>query len=167
MDEFNPFDFLKDKGLFNAFHTLEKLQQTPWLEKHISSLLGPNFWSEVIGDQHSDFNKMEVFQTADEVIVIAEIPGLEKESDVRISLKGITLFLEATIPVQNREAQFDGVVLNRKMDNQPDRKISRKVNLPFPVKSFGAKALYKNGVLEVKLPKELLTDESHVEVQFL
>lgn len=167
MDGFNPFDFLKEKSLFGSFQSLENLQQIPWLEQYINNLLGPNFFSQVMGNQQHDFNKMEVFQTSDEVIVMAEIPALESESDVRISLKGLTLLLEATVPVQNMEAQSDGVVLNRQMNNRSSRKLSRRINLPFPVKTFGARAQYKNGVLEIRLPKELLADDSHIEVQFL
>lgn len=167
MDNFNSFDFLKNRGLLDAFQTLERLQQTPRLKSYIDSLLGPNFWDQVMENHYYDFHKMEVFQTSDEVIVTAEIPALEKESDVHISLKGLTLLLEATIPVQNMEAQFNGLGLNRQMNNRSSRKISRSVKLPFPVKSFGATALYKNGMLEIRLPKELLADESHIGVQFL
>ena len=167
MDNFNPFDFLKDRGLFNALQTMEKLQQTPRLKSYIDSLLGPNFWAQVMENDHYDFHKMEVFQTSDEVIVMAEIPALESESDVRISLKGLTLLLEAIVPVQNMDDQSDRVFLNRQMNNQSSRKLSRRINLPYPVKTFGAKAQYKNGVLEIRLPKELLADDSHIEVQFL
>lgn len=152
MNGFNPFDFLKEKGLFGAFHSLDNLQQMPWLEKYLNNLLGPDFWSQVMGNRQHGLNKTEVFQTTDEVIVTAEIPGLENERDVRIHLKGLTLFLEATIPADSIKA---------------GRKITRKVNLPFPVNSFGARALYKNGILEIRLPKEPHIDESHIEVKFL
>lgn len=167
MDGFNPFDFLQNKVFFDPLHSVKNLQQIPGLKEYITNLLGQNFLSQVMSNQQTDFGKIEVFQTTDEVIVMAEIPALETENNVHISLKGLTLFLEATIPVQNMEAQFDGLGLNRQMNNRSNGKISRRVNLPFPVKSFGAKALYQKGVLEIRLPKELLADDSHIEVQFL
>lgn len=167
MDGFNPFDFLQNKVFFDPLHSLKNLQQIPGLEQYINNLLGNKFLSQVMSNQQAGFIKIEVFQTTDEVVVIAEIPELETENNVHISLKGLTLLLEATIPVQNMEAQFDGLGQSRQMNNRSSRKISRRVKLPYPVKSFGAKALYKNGILEIRLPKELLADDSHIEVQFL
>ncbi len=164
MENFNPFDLFRDRGLFNTFQTLEELQQTPWLKSYIDSLLGNNFWAQVMENQHCNLHKIEVFQTTDEVIVMAEIPSLETTNDVQISIRGLTLLLEATVPVQT---QSDGVVLNGQLNNRSSKKLSRRITLPFPVKSFGSKAQYKNGVLEIKLPKETLIDEAQIEVQFL
>lgn len=147
MDGFNPFDFIKNKGFLSIMESLDNLQQRSWLEKYINNILGPNFWSLVTENPVQDLNqkKIEIFQTTDEVIVIGEIPGLDKESDIRIFIRGMTLFLETATPADT----------------------THKINLPAPVSSFGAKALYKNGIMEIRLPKEPLPNESHVDIQFL
>ncbi|MEM1628225.1 MAG: archaeal heat shock protein Hsp20 [Desulfurococcaceae archaeon] len=76
---------------------------------------------------------VDVFETADEVTVIAEIPGVEKEKiDLKVSEDGKTLIINAS---------------NEK------RKYFKEVELPARVDPSSATASYKNGVLEVKLKK--------------
>jgi HSP20 family protein len=76
---------------------------------------------------------VDVFETQDEVTVVAEIPGVEKEKiDVKVSEDGRTLIISAT---------------NEK------RKYYKEVELPAKVDPTSAKANYKNGVLEVRLKK--------------
>ncbi len=75
---------------------------------------------------------VDVIEEKDKVIVIAEIPGVEKDKiDVRVKDK--TLVISAS---------------------DKDRKYYKEVELPAEVKPETAKAKYKNGVLEVVLEKK-------------
>jgi HSP20 family protein len=76
---------------------------------------------------------VDVISRKDEVIVIAEVPGVEKH-DIKTRLSK------------------EGDVLNIVVDN-PDRKYKKVLKLPAKVRGEGAAASYKNGVLEVKLKK--------------
>jgi HSP20 family protein len=80
---------------------------------------------------------VDVVETAGEVHVVAELPGVDKKD---ISLSGTDDSL--TIAVDS-----------------PQRKYYKEVKLPAKVKVKEAKTGYKNGVLEVTFPK--LKDESH------
>ena len=76
---------------------------------------------------------VDVFESADEVTVIAEMPGVEKEKiDVKVSEDGKTLIINAS---------------NEK------RKYYKEIELPTRVDPSSAKATYRNGVLEIKLKK--------------
>ena len=75
---------------------------------------------------------VDVYETKDEVKVVAELPGVEKED---IQLHGTEDSL--TILVDTAE-----------------RKYYREVKLPAKVDPKAAKTTYKNGVLEVTLPKK-------------
>ncbi len=167
MNNFNPFEILKDKNIPGVSNWLEHFHQNPWLEKYINDILGPDFWRQVMGNQASRI-RTNIFETSDEVIVRAEIPGLERESDLRVMLKGSTLSFDATVPATNGGFGNDKVILHSKAGKQHAQKIAHSVNLPCPVRDFGAKATYKNGILEVKLPKEYVSYDSHkINVQFL
>lgn len=76
---------------------------------------------------------VDVFESEDEVTVVAEMPGVEKDKiDVKVSDDGKTLIINAS---------------NEK------RRYYKEVELPVKVDPSSAKAIYKNGVLEVKLKK--------------
>lgn len=74
---------------------------------------------------------VDVIETDGEVQVVAELPGVEKK-DIKLSCTENTL----TITVDN-----------------PQRRYFKEVELPSKVKVREAKSQYKNGVLEVTLPK--------------
>jgi HSP20 family protein len=74
---------------------------------------------------------VDVVETDECVQVVAELPGVEKE-DIKLSGTETTL----TIAVDN-----------------PQRRYFKEVSLPVKVRVREAKSQYKNGVLEVSLPK--------------
>lgn len=75
---------------------------------------------------------VDVFDEKDFVLVIAEMPGVEKDN-IRIDVKGNTLCFQA----ENKE-----------------RKYCKEVPLPAAVDPASAKTSYKNGILEVKVSKK-------------
>lgn len=76
---------------------------------------------------------VDVFEREDEVIVVAEMPGVEKD---KIDLK----------------VTEDGKMLIIKASNE-ERKYYKEIELPARVDPESAKATYKNGILEVRLKK--------------
>ncbi|MEM1635804.1 MAG: archaeal heat shock protein Hsp20 [Thermosphaera sp.] len=76
---------------------------------------------------------VDVFESGDEITVIAEMPGVEKEKiETKISEDGKTLVISAS---------------------DTNRKYYKEVELPSEVDPSSAKAVYRNGVLEVKMKK--------------
>jgi len=74
---------------------------------------------------------VDVVSTDDEIKVVTELPGVEKE-DIKLHGKENTL----TVSVDT-----------------PKRKYFKEIKLPAAVIPNKAKTVYKNGVLEVTLPK--------------
>jgi HSP20 family protein len=74
---------------------------------------------------------VDIIETDGEIHVVAELPGVEKKD---IKLHGTEDTLSISV-------------------DTPQRKYFKEVNLPAKVKVKEAKTEYKNGVLEVKLPK--------------
>jgi HSP20 family protein len=74
---------------------------------------------------------VDIIETDGEIHVVAELPGVEKK-DIKLHGTEDTLSISVDIP---------------------QRKYFKEVTLPAKVKVKEAKTEYKNGVLEVKLPK--------------
>ncbi len=75
---------------------------------------------------------VDVIEREEDITVIAELPGVEKHN-IKLNVEGDSLTISA-----------EGA----------DQKYFKKVKLPAPVLSGGAKATCKNGVLEVVMKKK-------------
>jgi Molecular chaperone (small heat shock protein) len=86
---------------------------------------------------------VDVVEKGDEIRVIAEVPGVNKDSIKVKVVNGKKLIVQAT---------------------GEDRKYYKEVELPAKVDEKSAKASYKNGVLEVVL-KKVKTEEEGIEIK--
>ncbi len=94
---------------------------------------------------------MDVFEKEDEVVVKAEIPGMSKD-DIEVNLTDSTLTLKGEKKREEEVKDEDYYRCERSYGS-----FSRTIELPAAVKTEQAKATFKDGVLEVRLPK---TDEA-------
>ncbi len=74
---------------------------------------------------------VDVFEEGDEIVVVAELPGVEPEQ-VKVRVKGKTLTIDV---------------------NNPERPYHKTVELPAKVKKNEARPTMRNGVLELRLKK--------------
>jgi HSP20 family protein len=102
---------------------------------------------------------LDVHEANDELIVKAELPGVEKDSfDVMID--GELLRIEAEKKGED-ETQEGSYYLRERHYG----KFSRALSLPFPVDSGKASATLENGVLEIRLPKAEEAKSKRIEVK--
>ncbi|MEM0475382.1 MAG: Hsp20/alpha crystallin family protein [Candidatus Norongarragalinales archaeon] len=95
---------------------------------------------------------MDVFETKNEVVVTAELPGVKKEDiKLRVTDEGIN------IKVKEREEKKD----EKKGDgfyaysySSRFEGLSQSASFPCKVEASRAQATFKNGVLEVRIPKK-------------
>ncbi len=104
---------------------------------------------------------VDVQETADSVIVRAEIPGVEKD-DIKVHFVNNQLTIQGERKQEAREEGARFLKLERTYGN-----FYRSFTLDIPVKVDEIKANYKNGVLEIILPKkeEVKPKEIQVEVK--
>ena len=74
---------------------------------------------------------VDVFDEGNRILVIAELPGVSEE-EIKVEVAGDILNLTAS---------------------DRDRKYAKEILLPNKVKKEGMKSVYKNGILEITLPK--------------
>ncbi|WP_066371535.1 Hsp20/alpha crystallin family protein [Neobacillus fumarioli] len=112
-------------------------------------------------DQHLGNIRVDVHETANEVVATCDIPGLEKKEDVNIDIENNVLTVSGTI---NRSHEVKEENMHRR-----ERYIGhfhRSISLPSPVSEEGISATYRNGVLEVRMPKLTKDHKKKIDVQF-
>lgn len=90
---------------------------------------------------------IDMYQTDNDVIVKASIPGL-KPDEVDISITGDTLTIKGEHKEERETKEQDYFLKERRYGA-----FSRSLTIPVPVKTDKAEATFENGVLTLTLPK--------------
>ncbi|MCD6300004.1 MAG: Hsp20/alpha crystallin family protein [Dehalococcoidales bacterium] len=90
---------------------------------------------------------IDMYQTANDVVVKAALPGLKPE-EVDISITGDTLTIKGEHKEEQEVKQEDYFYKEHRYGG-----FSRSIAIPVQVKSDKAEALFENGVLTLTLPK--------------
>jgi HSP20 family protein len=106
--------------------------------------------------------RVDVREHEDDVIVVADLPGVEKEG-VQIRLVDPNLLLIKT--ERRAETEEAGEKEGYYMRERVYGTMSRTVTLPVDVTEEGATASFKNGVLEVHLKKLVKEEGTHIPIE--
>jgi HSP20 family protein len=90
---------------------------------------------------------IDLYQTADEVVLKATLPGLKTE-DVQISVTGDVLTLRGEFKQQDAKEEATWHIREQRFGS-----FERSVLLPTEVQTDKARADFENGILTVTLPK--------------
>lgn len=102
---------------------------------------------------------IDMYDKKDEIIVKAELPGLSKD-DVNIELTEDALTLSGEIKREEEVKETDYYCCERAYG-----KFSRTIELPAKVKTDKAEARFKDGILEIHLPKVEEAKPKQIKVQ--
>lgn len=104
---------------------------------------------------------IDLYEDADDIVVKAELPGLSKD-DIEVKLSDHLLTIKGE---KKREQESKGERYYR--SERSYGSFVRNLQLPKEVHSDKAKASFKNGVLEIRMPKteEAKSKEIHVKVE--
>ncbi|TAN44096.1 MAG: Hsp20/alpha crystallin family protein [Nitrospirae bacterium] len=90
---------------------------------------------------------IEMFDRTDEIVVKAELPGVTKE-DIDLTITKDSLTLRGEIKKEEEVKEENYYACERSFGS-----FTRSIALPVEVNNEKAKASFKNGVLEIVLPK--------------
>ena len=102
---------------------------------------------------------IDMSETGKEIIVHAEVPGMEAK-DIDISLNGRVLTIKGERKQEHEEKDKNYHRIERKYGS-----FSRSFELPADVDANNVNAAYKNGVLELNLPKTKEQSVKKIEVK--
>jgi HSP20 family protein len=104
--------------------------------------------------------KVDVAEKNGAYVVSAELPGVKKE-DINVSIDGAQVTLEAEVK-REREASQDERVLH---SERVYGKLTRSFTLPQEVDESKAEAKFRDGVLELTLPKKAAAQRKQISIQ--
>ncbi len=109
----------------------------------------------------SEYRKpfIDVIETEKEVIATADMPGLEKEN-IKINLTEDRLEISAETEHEEKKEEKGYVYRERSSGS-----FYRAISLPSPVDPDNSKATYKNGVLEIEMPKTEIKKKKPLKVE--
>jgi HSP20 family protein len=102
--------------------------------------------------------KMDVVDRDKEVFVKAELPGIEKD-DLDISISNDRLVIKGN--TSHEEKEEDGDYIKQEISKS---EVYRSVQLPSEVDDSKAKTSFKNGVLELTIPKKKSAHRRRIEI---
>ncbi len=102
---------------------------------------------------------VDVRETDDKVLIDAELPGMDPK-DVQVRIEGNSLILSGERK-QEKEEKAKGY---QRMERSFGR-FEREIPLPMSVDSAKCAANYKNGVLQIELPKKPEAKPKTIQVQ--
>ena len=123
----DPFE-----ALFNLQRALDARLESDWLQD-LTTSQGP-------------FPPINVFQQADDLLAIIELPGIDKNS-LQIEAKGNTIRIAGKKAV----SYPDGVSVHRR--ERVAGEFDRTISLPVQLEPDGIKAEYRDGILALFLPR--------------
>ena len=113
-------------------------------------------WTEPASSK--SYPAVDVLESADSYLIRAELPGMKRE-DIKVELKDGTLVLSGE---RISEKPAEGVEYRHV--ERVNAKFSRSFSLPETVKHDGIEATYKDGLLEIRVPKAEEAKPRQIEV---
>lgn len=104
--------------------------------------------------------KVDVAERNGAYVVAAELPGVKKE-DIQVTIDGAEVTLAAEVK-REREVEKDERVLHTE---RAYGKVTRSFTLPQEVDEAKAQARFRDGVLELTLPKKAAAQRKQISIQ--
>ncbi|WP_029551131.1 Hsp20/alpha crystallin family protein [Thermocrinis jamiesonii] len=101
---------------------------------------------------------LDVYETDTEIVVKAELPGVKKE-DVEVLVRDNNLIIRGE-KKEEREEKTETIHRVERVYG----KFERVIGLPTDIKLDEVKGEFKDGVLEIRLPKEKSSREKKIEI---
>lgn len=108
-----------------------------------------SWWPErwLSGDSEITMPSVDVYQEKDDIVVKAELPGMDK-NDIEVNISDSELTLKGEKKKEEKIEEEDYYRRERSYGA-----FLRSVQLPTGVQADKVKASFKNGILEIRLPK--------------
>lgn len=144
-----------------ALTPYEPFRQLDHFRREMNRFFTEGFPHFLEGFERAGIPRMDVHETDREVVVSCELPGLERKEDVQINLDQNILTISGVI---NRKNELKEEHMHR-MERFTGR-FHRSITLPSNVKEEEVQASYRNGILEIRVPKESGNKKRRIDVKF-
>ena len=104
--------------------------------------------------------KVDIAEKNGAYLVTADLPGVKKD-DIRVSIDGAQVTLEAEVKREKEAAQDERVLHSERVFG----KVTRSFTLPQELDESKAEAKFTDGVLELTLPKKAAAQRKPIQIQ--
>jgi HSP20 family protein len=104
--------------------------------------------------------KVDIAEKNGAYLVSAELPGVKKE-DIQISIDGAQVTLAAEVKREKEASQNERILHTERVYG----KLTRSFSLPQDIDDSKAEARFRDGVLELTLPKKAVTQRKQISIQ--
>jgi HSP20 family protein len=104
--------------------------------------------------------KVDVVEKNGDYLVTADLPGVRKE-DIHIAIDGAQVTLSAEVKREKEASQGERALHSERVYG----KVSRSFTLPQELDDAKAQAKFKDGVLELTLPKKAAAQRKQITIQ--
>jgi HSP20 family protein len=118
-----------------------------------------HLWPDLFAPMEREAPRVDIIDRDDEILVRAEIPGIEKE-DLDVSVTDNRVTIKAARIHEEKEEKGD--FYRREISRGT---FARSLLLPAEVEGANAKATFKAGVLELTLPKLAKTQRHSIPIE--
>ncbi|KXG10980.1 Hsp20/alpha crystallin family protein [Anoxybacillus rupiensis] len=118
-------------------------------------------FSSLFPDSEAMMPRVDMHETDKEYMISCDLPGLERKEDVHINVHQQTLHISGTI-------QRDESVKEEQMHRRERffGRFHRSIPLPSDADAEQIRATYKNGVLNIHVPKTNNQQRKSIDIQF-
>lgn len=104
---------------------------------------------------------LDLHETEHEIVATCSLPGIENKEDIRIEVNNNMLTVSGIVQKTN-EIKEDQLHRQERYYGR----FQRSVSLPASVTGEGVKASYKNGILEIHIPKRIEETKEQINIDF-
>jgi HSP20 family protein len=125
-------------------HSMERIFDQLWHRPFLTPWLPERWWTS---RPLAHLSLVDLYEEKDQVVVKAEVPGLSKD-ELEVNLTDSTLTIRG-----EKKTQEDVRDEDYQYRERSHGAFSRSIELPAQVKTDQVTASFKDGILEVRLPK--------------
>jgi HSP20 family protein len=106
--------------------------------------------------------RIDIYETEKEIVAHCEIPGVERKEDINIDIRDNLLEVRGAVK-RAKEVREENYHRRERFQGS----FHRAVTLPGPVIADASRASYRNGILQIVMPKaEPDTRRRNIEIEF-
>lgn len=133
-----------------------------FMKGKFSDILGEDLWSDITSMFPKRSPNTDMYRTDNEIVIVAEMPGVISSDDISIRLKGLKLSMSGKIPY-NYPVEEDNLIQSERVLGD----FKKDIQLPDDIiPSEIVQAYFKNGLLEIHIPTTPASAEKDIEVEF-
>ncbi|NEW07185.1 Hsp20/alpha crystallin family protein [Paenibacillus sp. SYP-B3998] len=131
------------------------------LTAQASDVLGPEFWQDIASVIPLTGPRVDMYETPQELVVVAEVPGLSSPEQIQLSFRDQSLLMRGTL-VRPYHVLDQQMLLSERFFGS----FERTLRLPGRAITEQMHARYHNGLLIIRIPLAPPDGEKQIPIQF-